>query len=115
MAAVRLSTVTRTQGNNLALKEGLVAPKGYELDFVEVPVLVDAFRRMVRTLEFDVAELALSTYLCAKAYGVACTALPVFLVRGFHHGAAVTGPGGGIRGPADLAGRRVGVNRGYTV
>jgi ABC-type nitrate/sulfonate/bicarbonate transport system substrate-binding protein len=115
MAAVRLSTVTRTQGNNRALKDGLVTPKGYELDFIEVPVLVDAFRRMVRTLDFDVAELALSTYLCAKAYGVGCTALPVFLVRGFHHAAAVISPGGGVREPADLAGRRVGVNRGYTV
>lgn len=111
----RLTTVTRTQGNNLALKDGAVAPQGYELAFEEVPVLVHAFRRMVRGLEFDVCEMAFTTYLCAKAYGKRFTALPIFLVRGFHHAAIVHNVNAGIRSPADLEGRRVGVNRGYTV
>ena len=112
---IKLRTVTRTQGNNLALKDGSVAPDGYLLDFEEVPVLIQAFRRMVRGLEFDVCEMAITTYLCAKAHGKALTALPVFLVRDFHHGAVVHDPATGLTGPADLAGRRVGVNRGYTV
>lgn len=115
MAVPVLSTVTRTQGNNRALKDGVVRPRGFELRFEEVPVLVQAFRRMVRGLEFDVSEMALTTYLCARAHGVAFTALPVFLVRGFHHGAISYRTDRGITGPADLAGRRVGVNRGYTV
>ena len=42
---------------------------------------------MVRGLEFDVCEMAFTTYLCAKAHGKRFTALPIFLVRGFHHGA----------------------------
>ncbi len=112
---ITLRTVTRTQGNNLALKDGSVAPDGYVLDFEEVPVLIQAFRRMVRGLEFDVCEMAITTYLCAKAHGKAFTALPVFLVRDFHHGAVVHDPANGLAGPADLAGHRVGVNRGYTV
>jgi 4,5-dihydroxyphthalate decarboxylase len=58
--------------------------------------------------------MALTTYLVAKEHGVAFTALPVFLVRGFHHG-AIAGPAGAGPRPEDLAGRRVGVNRGYTV
>lgn len=115
MAPVRLKTVTRTQGNNEALKDGRITPEGFQFDFVEVPVLVQAFRRMVRTLEFDVCEMAFTTYLCAKAHGKRLTALPVFLVRGFHHGAIVHNPAAGIQTPADLTGRRVGVNRGYTV
>ncbi|MFD8075003.1 hypothetical protein ACFV3E_20435 [Streptomyces sp. NPDC059718] len=65
----RLRTVTRTQGNNEALKTGAVTPHGFRFDFEEVPVLVDAFRRMVRGLEFDVSEMALTTYLVAKAHG----------------------------------------------
>jgi 4,5-dihydroxyphthalate decarboxylase len=109
-----LITVLRDQGNNLALKDGEVAPRGYTLKFTEVPVIVDAFRRMVRGLEFDVCEMAMTTYLCAKAYGKPFTALPVFLVRGFHHGAIVRGAEVPLR-PKDLQGRRVGVNRGYTV
>jgi 4,5-dihydroxyphthalate decarboxylase len=112
---VQLKTVTRTQGNNAALKDGTVTPRGLVFDFEEVPVLVQAFRRMVRELEFDVCELAITTYVCAKAYGKRFTALPIFLVRGFHHGAIVYNTKAGIRGPKDLEGRRVGVNRGYTV
>ncbi|MFJ9030523.1 ABC transporter substrate-binding protein [Streptomyces sp. NPDC102274] len=115
MAAPQLRTVTRTQGNNEALKTGEVVPRGFRFDFEEVPVLVDAFRRMVRGLEFDISEMALTTYLVAKAHGVRFTALPVFLVRGFHHGAILRDPASDIRVPRDLEGRRVGVQRGYTV
>ncbi|MCU1563467.1 MAG: 4,5-dihydroxyphthalate decarboxylase [Arthrobacter sp.] len=115
MAATTLTTVTRTQGNNEALKDGTVRPSGFALQFEEVPVLVQAFGRMVRTLEFDVSEMSATTYLCAKAQGVPFTALPVFLVRGFHHGAILVNSKSGISHPKDLEGRRVGVNRGYTV
>ena len=76
MDGLHLRAVSRTQGNNRALKAGEVTPAGYVLDFEEVPVLVQAFRRMVRTLEFDVCEMAVTTYLTAKAHGVAFTAHP---------------------------------------
>jgi 4,5-dihydroxyphthalate decarboxylase len=115
MAATTLTTVTRTQGNNEALKDGTVRPSGFALQFEEVPVLVQAFGRMVRTLEFDVSEMSATTYLCARAQGLRFTALPVFLVRGFHHGAILINSKSGISHPKDLEGRRVGVNRGYTV
>jgi 4,5-dihydroxyphthalate decarboxylase len=110
-----LTTLTRTQGANQALKDGTVTPAGFSLKFEEIPVLVKGFRRMVRSLEFDVSEMALTTYLTAREHGVAFTALPVFLVRGFHHGAIRYNTRSGIREPKDLEGRRVGVNRGYTV
>jgi ABC-type nitrate/sulfonate/bicarbonate transport system substrate-binding protein len=110
-----LSAVTRTQGNNRALKQGIVQPSRYEFDFIEVPVLTDAFRRMVREQAYMVCEMALTTYLCAKEYGTPFTALPVFLVRGFHHGAIVTSANAGVTEPKQLEGRRVGVSRGYTV
>lgn len=115
MPDLPLKTVFRTQGNNRALKDGTVKPRGYSLDFEEVPVLIQAFRRMVRGLEFDVCEMALTTYVCARAHGVRFTALPVFLVRAFHHGAILVNTRAGIATPKDLEGRRVGVNRGYTV
>lgn len=115
MTGPHLTCVTRTQGNNQALKDGTVTPEGFTWAFEEVPVLVHAFRRMVRALEFDVCEMAFTTYLCARAHGKRFTALPIFLVRGFHHGAIVHNTRAGIARPADLEGRRVGVNRGYTV
>ena len=110
-----LKTVTRTQGNNAALKDGRVQPEGFTFDFEEVPVLPQAFRRMVRNLEFDVSEMALTTYLTAREHGVEFTALPIFLVRGFHHGAILHNIKAGISSPKDLEGKKVGVNRGYTV
>jgi 4,5-dihydroxyphthalate decarboxylase len=110
-----LKTVTRLQGNNAALKNGSVTPAGFTLAFEEVPVLVQGFRRMVRDLEFDVCEMALTTYLCAREHGVRFTALPIFLVRAFHHGAILRHRVRSPRTPKALEGRRVGVHRGYTV
>lgn len=115
MAELRLRTVTRTQGNNEALKDGTVKPRRCELEFVEVEPLIDAFRRMVRGLEFDVSEMAMTTFITARAHGKRFTGLPIFLVRAFHHGAIVYNIKSGIKSPKDLEGRRVGVNRGYTV
>lgn len=115
MSEIRLRTVIRGQGNNQALIDGTVTPKGFVFDFVEVPVLVQGFRRMVRGLEFDVSEMAFTTYLCAREHGVRFTALPVFLVRTFHHGATLHNVHSGVEEPKDLERREVGVNRGYTV
>jgi 4,5-dihydroxyphthalate decarboxylase len=110
-----MKTVTRTQGNNQALKDGSVKPRTFAFEFVEVDPLIAAFRRMVRGLEFDICEMAITTYICAKAHGKRMTAVPVFLVRAFHHGAILVNTRAGIRTPKDLEGRKVGVNRGYTV
>jgi len=115
MGQSALTAVTRTQGATRALKDGSVRPAGWTLNFEEVPVLIQAFRRMVRTLDFDVTEMAATTYLVAKAHGKPFTALPVFLVRGFHHGALLRGANSAPLAPTDLEGRPVGVNRGYTV
>jgi 4,5-dihydroxyphthalate decarboxylase len=115
MGGPKLKTVTRTQGNNQALKDGTVRPHGFEFDFEEVDPLIAAFRRMVRENAYDVCEMAITTYICAKAHGKPMTAIPVFLVRAFHHGAILASAKAGIASPKDLEGKRVGVNRGYTV
>lgn len=115
LVVVELRTVVRSQGNNDALKDGTVQPEGFSLAFEEVPVLIHAFRRMVRKLEWDLCEMAIATYLCAREHGVPFTAIPVFVMRGFHHSTVVHNVRVGLRSPKDLEGRRVGVNRGYTV
>jgi ABC-type nitrate/sulfonate/bicarbonate transport system substrate-binding protein len=115
MAEQKFTAVSRTQGNNRALKDGSVKPKTFTFDFIEVDPLIDAFRRMVRGLEFDICEMAITTYICAKAHGKRMTAVPIFIVRAFHHGAILVNTKAGIRTPKDLEGKRVGVNRGYTV
>ena len=72
------------------------------------------FRRMVRNLEFDVAEMALATYICARSHGKAFTGLPVFVTRSFYHSDIVVNVKSGITSPAGLAGHRIGV-RSYTL
>jgi len=67
MAELKLKAVTRTQGNNRALKDGSVKPKTFDFDFVEVDPLIDAFRRMVRGLEFDICARWRSPPIFARA------------------------------------------------
>jgi 4,5-dihydroxyphthalate decarboxylase len=97
------------------LKSGQVASERLPLDYVPIEQIVPAMRRMCRGLEFDICEMAFTTYVCARAYGKPFTAIPVFVTRNFHHWAIFYNEKSGIRSPKDLEGRRVGVNRGYTV
>jgi 4,5-dihydroxyphthalate decarboxylase len=97
------------------LKDGSVRAADLHLEYIQVDPIVAAMRRMVRSLDFDICEMAFTTYLCAKAYGKPVTAIPVFLTRNFHHWAIFYNVNSGIAKPKDLEGRAVGVNRGYTV
>jgi len=86
-----------------------------DLKFVHVDQIVPMMRRMCRGLEFDICEMAFTTYVCARAAGLPFTAIPLFVTRNFHHWAIFYNEKSGIRTPKDLEGRKVGVNRGYTV
>ena len=112
--SLKLRTALVKYGHTGAVIDGSVRSDKVEIKHVEVSPITTAFRRMVRGLEYDVSEMALSTYLCARDHGVAITALPIFALRRFEHGQIVYNVKSGIKRPGDLAGRRVGV-RGYTV
>ena len=113
-AKLRLSIAIATSGHTAALKSGAVPIEGVEPNFVEVVPIIGAFRRMVRDLEFDVCELAPTTYLIARARGAPYIALPIFVMRRFHHGGFVVRPEANIRVPKDLEGKKAGV-RAYSV
>jgi len=112
-ATQTLSTAIGSYGHTAALKSGAISPKGATLEHVEVTPIINAFRRMCRQLEFDVCEMAITTYLCAKANNLPFTAIPVFLVRAFHNG-AVQINSNVVSSPKDLEGKKVGV-RAWTV
>ncbi len=92
-----------------ALKQGAVASDRVAFDFIEVEPVTRAFRRMTRAMEFDLCEIALTTHAQAHACGKPITALPVVLLRGLHHAALICRRDSPLRGPADLAGKRIGV------
>jgi 4,5-dihydroxyphthalate decarboxylase len=68
----------------------------------------------VRDVEFDVCEMAPTTYMIARALGAPFIALPIFIMRRFHHGGFVVRTDSGIKVPKDLEGKKVGV-RAYSV
>jgi 4,5-dihydroxyphthalate decarboxylase len=109
-----LNTAIATYPHTKALKDGTVTAPGLQFDHLEISPIIVAFRRMCRGLEFDVCEMAITTYLTARAYHKAFTALPVFVLRQFHHAPLVYNVKSGVTSPKDLEGKKVGV-RAYTV
>lgn len=81
------------------------------LDFADVKVPNTAFKRVVRELEFDVAELAIMTFLLAKAHGKPLRLLPAVLTARFQHPLLVSSA---PLTPKDLEGKKVG-QRSYSV
>jgi 4,5-dihydroxyphthalate decarboxylase len=113
-AGLPLSIAVGAYGHTAALREGKVAIAGVAPDFAPGDDMIAAFRSMVRSTAYDVCELAPTTYFIARAAGAPYRALPIFLMRRFHHGGLVCRAEAGIREPTDLHGKRVGV-RAYTV
>src|SRR5687768_3015631 len=67
--------------NTLALKKGEIKSARLAFDFVPEKTVNLVFKRAVRDLEFDIAELAIATFLQAKAYGKPLVLLPI-VIRG---------------------------------
>jgi 4,5-dihydroxyphthalate decarboxylase len=109
-----LDIVLGAHGQTAALKDGRVAARGVALNFLTIKPMTDAYRRMARSAEFPISELAPTTYLAARAKGAPITALPIPMTRRFRHAGLVLPEGSPIREPKDLEGKRVGV-RAYTV
>ncbi len=110
-----LTMPTRDYGLMRQMKASGAPVGGFGIDFPAFENILVAARRMVRELAFDICEMPVTTYLCARSFGKPFTALPVFLTRNFHHGAIWYDKTAGVASPKDLEGKTVAVNRGYTV
>ncbi|TDV54260.1 hypothetical protein [Actinophytocola oryzae] len=91
------------------LKDGTIPVQGVDCRFGTATPLYPAFARMVRTLDYDVCELALATYFQAREAGVPVTLLPVVMVGNTHHQSLTRLADGPPIAPRDLVGERVGV------
>ncbi len=74
-----------------------------------IPNINRAFAPMVREGRFEASELAIATFLMAKAAGAPLVLLPVILAARHPEGSMLVRRDGPVRAPADLRGRRVGV------
>jgi 4,5-dihydroxyphthalate decarboxylase len=111
---LKLTMAIAEHPHTSAIRSGAIPIEGIEPEFITVKPQIGAFRRMVRDTEFDVCEIAPTTYIIARAYGKPFKALPIFVVRRFHHAGILVRPDAGITSPKDLEGKKVGV-RAYSV
>ncbi|CAG9205824.1 4,5-dihydroxyphthalate decarboxylase [Paraburkholderia sabiae] len=111
---VHLKLAIAEHPHTAAIRDGSIPIEGVDAEFITVHPQIGAFRRMVRDVEFDVCELAPTTYIIARAYGAPFVALPIFVVRRFHHSGLLVRPDANIKTPKDLEGKKVGV-RAYSV
>jgi 4,5-dihydroxyphthalate decarboxylase len=109
MSKLRLTLACWDYDRTRALADGRVAPEGVDLNLLPLDV-EETFFRMLRGREFDAAEMSLSSYCVSLLRDdPAFVAIPVFPSRFFRHGCIFVSTRSGIREPADLIGRRIGV------
>jgi 4,5-dihydroxyphthalate decarboxylase len=110
---LKLFTLLGDYPNTKALKTGKVTSDLLDFEFADVKVSNTAFKPLVREARFDLGELAIVTYLQAKAYGKPYVLIPATVLgRGQHHTIAYN-PERGRLSASELTGKRVGV-RAYT-
>ena len=111
--ALTLQTLLAAHPNSVALRDGRLKSPLVNFDFADVKPANRAVKAVVREQKFDLAELAIVTYLQARAHGKPYVLLPAVVVeRGQHH-TIFYNPERGPLQPGDLNGRKVGV-RAYT-
>ncbi|HUR70925.1 MAG TPA: hypothetical protein VMZ02_02995 [Candidatus Limnocylindrales bacterium] len=109
-----LKTLLGDYPNTKALKSGELRSANVSFEFADVKVPNTAFKDVVRHLKYDVAELAIVTFLQAKAHGKPLVLLPAVVVGALPHPLLVYNAEHRRILPADLKGKRVGI-RAYSV
>jgi 4,5-dihydroxyphthalate decarboxylase len=92
-----------------ALKKGEIVSDTVRLDFADYRPTNTGFKPMVREGKFDVSEVAIVTYLIAKAHHKPMVLLPAVVMGRFQHDYALYNRARGVLTPADLKGKRVGI------
>ena len=106
--ALKLNVMVGDYPNTVALTQGKVRSDRLQLNFAEAKVPHDHFKSVVKG-DFDVAELAIMTYLQAISWGRPLVALPVVLHGRFQHAQIAYNSDRGTLAPADLPGKRIGL------
>ncbi|SEM66873.1 hypothetical protein [Bradyrhizobium sp. OK095] len=109
MDRLKLKAVLGSHPHVQAVKSGALRSDLFDLDFIEYTPTNTAFKPMVREQAFDVCEMAIVTYLMAKAHGKPLVLLPATMMGRFQHSYALYNPARGTLGPSNLEGKRVGI------
>jgi 4,5-dihydroxyphthalate decarboxylase len=109
MDVPRLRIVLGDHPHVLPLKRGEVRSELFELEFIAYTPTNTAFKPMVREQAFDVCEMAIVTYLMAKAYQKPLVLLPATMLGRHQLAYAIYDGERGVLSPGDLEGKRVGI------
>jgi len=91
------------------LVSGRVKPEGIQLTALSLSI-EEIFYRFTLYREWDVSEMSMGKYVALRSQGdTSLSALPVFPSRVFRQSSIFVRSEGGLRGPADLRGKRVGL------
>jgi 4,5-dihydroxyphthalate decarboxylase len=104
-----LRTLLGDYPHTAALKKGEIASDTLALDFVSYSPTNRGFKPMVREQAFDVSEMAIVTYLIARAFDKPMVLLPAVVMGRFQHRYALYNAERGPMSVKDLAGKRVGI------
>ncbi|MBP0446952.1 ABC transporter substrate-binding protein [Roseomonas sp. SSH11] len=106
---IRLSLACTSSDRTRPIIDGRVEAPGVSLTVLPGEP-EDIFRRALRDRAFDVTELSMGSHIVTTARGDApYIGIPVFPSRAFRHSAIYVRTDRGIRGAADLAGKRIGL------
>jgi 4,5-dihydroxyphthalate decarboxylase len=94
--------------HTLPLKRGEINSPRVAFAFSDTKPANRFFKPMVRELKFDVSEMAIATYVQAKAYGKPLVLMPATMMGRFQHGTILCNAARPLT-PAELAGKRIGV------
>lgn len=109
MSKLKLTLASPIYDRNEGLFTGEVKPEGIDLNYIPLAP-PEAHSRMLKNQEFDVSDMSMSFYMISKLTGkVPFTAIPVFPMRKFFHTELAINMHSGIKTPADLKGKRIGV------
>ncbi|MEM5390040.1 hypothetical protein VSR68_41975 [Paraburkholderia phymatum] len=106
---LRLKTALKTYPHTRALKSGELTDPAVELVFEDIEPIHRAFAPMARKQVFDVSELAIVTYLQAKAYGKPVVLLPAVVAARFQQKCIIYNAQHGPLDVGSLEGKRIGV------
>jgi 4,5-dihydroxyphthalate decarboxylase len=105
-----LTTLLGNYAGTQGIRSGAVTSHLIDLQVADVKVSNRAFPRVVRTREFQVAELALVTFFQARAYGRPLVLMPAVIGAGrTQHQCLVYNAERGPVTLANLAGKRIGI------
>ena len=106
---VRLRTNLADYPVTMAMKDGRITSPIADLDYCGPKTANKGFKAMLRENQFDAGELAIITFLQAKAYGKPYTLLPYPISGRPQHHCVAYDSAHGTLSPKDLEGKKVGV------